>query len=117
MIGAILPSEFWNSDLETIFLPSQDRKNIGPKKSYATSSRILTSTEIIEAKREKVQKKEQKAKEAEERKVRAQERKKAAEEKRQAKLAKKTARKKSRPLPICRLLQMWKLKIQISSLI
>ena len=59
----------------------------------ASNSRILTSDEIIQAKKEKEVLKEQKAKAAEERKIRAAERKKNAEAKRLAKLAKMATKK------------------------
>ena len=91
-----LPSELWTSDLESLFLlkgatetPSVRRK------SSATSSRILTSNEVIQAKKEKEEQKEKKAKEAIERKVHVAERKKKAEEKQQAKQTKKKPKKTS----------------------
>ena len=82
-----LPSELWTSDLESLFLPKEAPAVVAPirRKSFATSSRILTSSEIIQAKKEKEILKEQKAIEAIERKVRAEERKQIAEHKRQAK--------------------------------
>ena len=92
-----LPSELWTSELESLFLPAGFTE-VPPvkKKSSATSSRILTSSEVIQAKKEKEELKEQKAKEAIERKKRDEERKKIAEEKRQAKLARMKAKKKSK---------------------
>ena len=91
-----LPSELWTSDLESIFLP-EGVTEMPPvkRKSSATSNRILTSSEVIQAKKEKEELKEQKAKEAIARKIRAEERKKIAEEKRQAKIAKMKGKKKS----------------------
>ena len=92
-----LPSELWTSDLESMFLPA-GATEVPPvkKKSSATSSRILTSSEVIQAKKEKEEMKEQKAKEAIEKKKRAEERKKIAEKKRQTKLARMKAKKKSK---------------------
>ena len=88
-----LPSEVWNSELDAIFLPEETTVPQVPRKSNASSSRILTSCEIIQAKKEKEELKEQKAKAAEERKVRVAERKKVAEAKRQARLAKGVVKK------------------------
>ena len=91
-----LPSELWTSDLESLFLPKGATETPSVRrKSSATSSRILTSNEVIQAKKEKEEQKEKKAKEAIERKARVAERKKKAEEKRQAKQTKKKTKKTS----------------------
>ena len=73
-----LPSEVWNSDLDAILLPQSNKVAQVSKNKNASNSRILTSDEIIQAKKEKEVLKEQKAKAAEERKIRAAERKKNA---------------------------------------
>ena len=83
-----LPSEIWNADVEALFLPEKGSPKMVTKKSNAASSRILTSSEILQAKAQQKLLKEQKAIAAEERKKRAQERKLKAEEKRKAKAAK-----------------------------
>ena len=70
-----LPSDVWNSDLDAIFLPQSSKVAQVSRNKNAGNSRILTSDEIIQAKKEKEVLKEQKAKTAEERKIRAEERK------------------------------------------
>ena len=58
-----LPSELWTSDLESLFLPKGATETPSVRrKSSATSSRILTSNEVIQAKKEKEEQKEKKAK-------------------------------------------------------
>ena len=70
-------TEYWNANIESMFLPEVGTPVTNPKtKSGASSSRILTSPEIIQAKKEMMELKENKAKAALERKARAQERKK-----------------------------------------
>ena len=59
-----LPSELWNSDIDSIFLP-KTASVVNTNKSGASASRILTSPEIIQAEKEKAGiKKKQKAKAA-----------------------------------------------------
>ena len=86
-----LPSELWTSDLESLFLPKEAPAVVAPirRKSFATSSIILTSSEIIQAKKEK-------AIEAIERKVRAEETKQIVEHKKQTKMVKIKGKKKLR---------------------
>ena len=73
----LLPSPAWNAECESIFLP--DMKVTPPTKkkreSSATLSRILTSSDIINEKKEKEEIKIQKAKATEERKAKAEQRK------------------------------------------
>ena len=88
-----LPSDVWNSDLDAIFLPQSSKVAQVSRNKNAGNSRILTSDEIIQAKKEKEVLKEQKAKAAEERKIRAEERKKIAAAKKQAKIAKIATKK------------------------
>ena len=88
-----LASDLWNSELEVIFLSKKGVPSERKIKSNASASRFLTSSEIIQVKREKEELKEQKAKASEERKVRAQERKLKAEQKKLAMLAKREAKK------------------------
>ena len=45
--------ELWNSDIESIFLPKTGSLVNTKKKSSASASRILTSPEIIQARKEK----------------------------------------------------------------
>ena len=74
----ITPSPYWNADCEAMFLPENKSNTVATKQrktSYATMSRILTSSEIINEKREKEELKIKKAKAAEERKIKAEERK------------------------------------------
>ena len=63
-----LPSELWNSEVNAMFLPQESSAPQVANESNASASRILTSSEIIQAKREKEQIKEKKAKAVEERK-------------------------------------------------
>ena len=88
-----MPSEGWNSELQSIFLPEKSNSPGGQKKSNASNPRILTSSEISEPKKEKEQPQEQKAKAGEERNVRAQGRKLQNEKKRGEKLAKQESKK------------------------
>ena len=69
---------YWNADCEAMFLPENKSNTVATKQrktSHATMSRILTSSEIINEKREKEELKIKKAKAAEERKIKAEERK------------------------------------------
>ena len=45
-----LPSEIWNADVEALFLPEKGTPKMVKRKSNAASSRILTSSEILQAK-------------------------------------------------------------------
>ena len=83
-----LPSEIWNAEVEALFLPETGSPKVVKKKSNASSSRILTSSEILQAKAGQKLLKERKAQAAEERKIRAQERKLKAEENKRAKALK-----------------------------
>lgn len=89
-----LPSNYWNTDVESIFLPKIEPPVPSKKRIGASSSRILTSPEIIKAKREMAELKEKKAKAALERKAKAEERKLIAQEKKQAKARKVEAKEK-----------------------
>ena len=73
----LLPSPAWNAECESIFLPDMRISPSTKKKreSSATLSRILTSSDIINEKKEKEEIKIQKAKAAEERKAKAEQRK------------------------------------------
>ena len=87
----ITPSPYWNADCEAMFLPQSKTDTVVTKQrksSNATMSRILTSSEVINVKKEKEKLKIQKAKAAEERKRKAEERKVKAEEKKHAKMMK-----------------------------
>ena len=92
-----LPSEYWNRDVESIFLPTIDTP-VSTKKHRVglSSSRILTSPEVIQAKMEMAELKEKKAKAAQERKARAQERKLITQEKRLAKAIKSEVKNKKK---------------------
>ena len=94
-IDTDIPTEYWNVNVESMFLPEVGTPVTKTKtKSSASSSRILTSPEIIQAKKEMIELKESKAKAALERKARAQERKKKAQEKKMAKLIKQEVKNK-----------------------
>ena len=75
----LLPGPAWNAECESIFLPDMRISPSTKKKgeSSATLSRILTSSDIINEKKEKEEIKIQKAKAAEERKAKAEQRKNA----------------------------------------
>ena len=77
MEEVLLPSPAWNAVCESIFLPDMRISPSTKKKreSSATLSRILTSSDIINEKKEKKETKIQKAKAAEKRKAKAEQRK------------------------------------------
>ena len=83
------PSEYWNMDVEAMSLCKVETPVNTKKKVGLSSSRILTSTEVIQAKKDMAELKEKKAQAAQERKARAEERKLKAQEKKNSKSYKK----------------------------
>ena len=99
----LVPNPAWNAEYKSIFLPHMKANPPAKKRnSSATLSRILTSSEIINAKKEQEENKIQKAEAVEERKARAkqraEERKAKAEQIKIAKLLKQEKQKCLRSL-------------------